>query len=249
LKKITVLQMATAGILGGLSMVLGLVPAVGFIPVPTPAGSATTMHIPAILGGIIGGPVVGALVGLVFGTFSFVRSTSPLFKDPLIAFGPRILIGVVAYYAFVAAKHKVTRPLVTGILGLTIARLTYEMVGTFNANYAKSAGPSAAATSFHQLTAQTWFAWTSAIVLGALVAAFVYGVARRDNAAPALAAIAGTLTNTVGVLGLISWRFHWPAKAAVLVGLTHGLPEMLVAVILVVPIYRAVRLAVPRAFE
>src|SRR3989337_68234 len=85
------------GTLGAVAVVLGLVPGIGFIPAPTPAGSATTMHIPVILAGMLEGPVVGALVGAIFGFFSFTRATIPVFKNPIIAFGPRILIGVFAF--------------------------------------------------------------------------------------------------------------------------------------------------------
>ena len=58
------------------------------------------MHLPAILGGILEGPIVGALVGLIFGVYSFLNATNPMFADPLIAILPRIFIGVAAYYSY-----------------------------------------------------------------------------------------------------------------------------------------------------
>lgn len=82
-----------AGVLGAISVVLSITP-LGLIPVPNLASYATTMHIPAIIGGIIGGPEVGALVGLIL-----AFSTLHLFAGNVLAcFLPRILIGVVAYY-------------------------------------------------------------------------------------------------------------------------------------------------------
>ncbi len=82
-----------AGVLGAISVVLSLTP-LGLIPVPNLASYATTMHIPAIIGGIIGGPEVGALVGLIL-----AFSTLHLFAGNVLAcFLPRLLIGVVAYY-------------------------------------------------------------------------------------------------------------------------------------------------------
>ncbi|MCK5768367.1 MAG: ECF transporter S component, partial [Candidatus Atribacteria bacterium] len=53
--KLTTRQMAISGMLGAIAILLGIT-RLGFIPVPTPAGNATIMHIPAILGGIIEGP-------------------------------------------------------------------------------------------------------------------------------------------------------------------------------------------------
>lgn len=85
--------------LGAISIILGAT-GLGLIPVPTPAGHVTIMHLPAILGGIIEGPVVGLLIGLIFGVFSFIRATNPIFADPLIAVLPRLFIGVAAYYTY-----------------------------------------------------------------------------------------------------------------------------------------------------
>ncbi|MBE3565816.1 MAG: ECF transporter S component [Thermogemmatispora sp.] len=62
---------------------------------------------------------------------------------------------------------------------------------------------------------------------------------RRATGSVALAAALGTATNTVGVLGMAVLRGYLPAKAAGVIALTHGLPEMVVAVVLVVPIARA----------
>lgn len=158
--RLTTRQIVIAGILGAVTIVLGATP-LGFIPVPTPAGRATIMHIPAVLGGIIEGPVVGALIGLIFGFYSFTNAAVPMFADPLIAFIPRILIGIIAFWVY---------------------RL-------FSA---------------------------------------------RGNLAAALAAIAGTFTNAVGVLGLSVIRGYIPSwEVAFGIFLVHTLPEAVLAVILV----------------
>lgn len=62
--KLQTKKIVLAGVLGAISIILSVTP-IGLIPVPNLSGSATTMHIPAIVGGIIGGPLVGALVGLI----------------------------------------------------------------------------------------------------------------------------------------------------------------------------------------
>lgn len=103
--KLTVRKMAVAGILGAVSLVMGLVPMLGFIPVPTPAQSATILHVPAILAGVAEGPLVGMMVGLIFGTLSLTRATTAAFADPLVAILPRLLIGVLAAYSFAGLRR------------------------------------------------------------------------------------------------------------------------------------------------
>lgn len=161
--KLTTRQMAISGMLGAIAIILG-VTRLGFIPVPTPAGHATIMHIPAILGGILEGPVVGALTGLIFGLYSFLNATNPMFADPLIAILPRIFIGVTAYY-------------------------TYKYLGK------------------------------SSI----------------------LAAAIGTLTNTIGVLGLATIRGYLPIKASTSIAVVHGVPEIVVAALLVSILVKALK--------
>lgn len=164
--KIRTRQIVVAGILGAIALLLGSTP-LGFIPVPTPAGHATIMHIPAIIGAILEGPVVGALIGLIFGVFSLLRGGSVMFADPIIAIVPRVLIGIAAYYAY--------RPLRKNMVFASIA-----------------------------------------------------------------AAVAGTLTNTVGVLGLAYLRGYFPTwQSAGSVALLHGTPEVVVAAVLVVVLVKA----------
>ena len=115
---LSIRKIVMSGILGAVSILLG-VTGLGFIPVPTPAGHATIMHVPAILGGVLEGPIVGMLSGAIFGIFSFLRATSPMFTDPLIAIFPRLFIGVTAYYAYVATKriHPVLAYVLAGAVG------------------------------------------------------------------------------------------------------------------------------------
>jgi len=98
-------EIVIAGAIGGVALFLGAT-RLGFIPVPIPfIGNATVMHIPAIVGGALEGPVVGALAGLIFGIFSFLYADVPIFKDPIIAILPRVLIGVVAWAVFVGLRR------------------------------------------------------------------------------------------------------------------------------------------------
>src|SRR5437879_10149200 len=84
---------------------MGIVPGIGFIPVPNVTASATIEHVPTILGAVLGGPIVGMITGLVFGLVSFFRSTTPIFKDPLVAIVPRSLIGLVSWLVYAGLRR------------------------------------------------------------------------------------------------------------------------------------------------
>jgi uncharacterized membrane protein len=59
-------QIPLASLFVAITLLLGF-SRIGYIPLPTPAGAATIMHIPVILAGILMGPWFGALVGSIFG--------------------------------------------------------------------------------------------------------------------------------------------------------------------------------------
>ncbi len=100
---LSVRKIVISGILGAISILLGIT-RLGFIPVPTPAGHATIMHIPVILGGVLEGPVVGLITGLIFGLFSFLQPGAPFFADPLVSIFPRLFIGVVSYLVYYSTR-------------------------------------------------------------------------------------------------------------------------------------------------
>jgi uncharacterized membrane protein len=162
-KTFSVRKIVIAGVLSAISILLGAT-MLGFIPVPTPAGHATIMHVPAIIGGVVEGPIVGVIVGTIFGIFSFIQATIPAFKDPLVAILPRILIGITAYLTYAGLKR------VNEYLALVVA------------------------------------------------------------------AVVGTLTNTIGVLGMGVLRGYWAPGVALGVGLTQGIPEAIVAAIVTVAV-------------
>jgi uncharacterized membrane protein len=97
---LTTERIVIAGVLAAITIILGVVPGLGFIPLPNISGSATTEHLPTILGGVIAGPIVGIFSGLVFGLLSFLRATVPFFKDPSVAILPRLFIGLTAWATF-----------------------------------------------------------------------------------------------------------------------------------------------------
>ena len=246
--KLTTHQVVVAGLLGALAVVLGLTP-LGFIPVPTPAGAATTEHIPVIIGAVLEGPLVGAFVGLIFGLISFLRATLPFFRDPLIAIGPRVLIGITSYLAYRFSRHRVARPVAAALAGVAVGRGVWDGLGLVATSFRQGH----LATGFGHLVG-SWAVLAGPHALagwlaGVLAALLAWWVLRPAEAPVAIAAMVGSLTNTVGVLGLIVWRFHWPLAVAVLVGVTNGLPEMLLAAVVTTAVVRAARAALPRYRE
>lgn len=179
-------KMTVIGMLGAVSIVLGMTP-LGFIPIgPT---KATIMHIPVIIAAMIEGPLVGAIVGLIFGIFSMIQSiTSPtvisfVFWNPLVSVFPRILIGIVSYYSYVSIKK----------------------------------------------------------------------IVKNEALAVAVTGAVGTLTNTVGVLSMIyllyGVRFveaigqdiNSVGKIIMGIGITNGIPEMIVAILIVTGVMRGLK--------
>ena len=173
--RVTTRDLAVAGVFGALAIVLSFTP-LGLIPVPNISGSATSLHLPAIVAGIVGGPVVGGLVGLVLAVSSWIRYSGTFIAAAgnnvlvalLAAFLPRVLIGVVAY--------------------------------------------------------------------------FVYRSLRRWPAlAAGLAGLAGTLTNTIGVLGLLYWLGVFPFEVLVPI-LSLNVPiEIVLALVVTIPAVAALR--------
>ncbi len=214
-------QIAFAGILGAITVVLGSTP-IGFIQIPPI--SITVMHIPTIIAGVMGGPVIGGIVGLMFGIFSMYQAQTAInpldkliFSNPLIALVPRILVGIVAYYVFTAFRGKKGTALLTGISSLMVGYTGYSL-------------SSQAAPVVRGIIASA---------AGVLAGVGIYQLQKRFGHGPALAAAVGSLTNTVLVLGLIVVFGFVPGKIALGVGLLNGLPEATVAVILTDLVYRA----------
>ncbi len=112
---LTTERIVTAAVLVAITIILG-VTGIGFIPIPNITGSATIEHLPTIVGSTIEGPAVGMVTGLAFGLLSFTRATSPLFKDPLVAILPRLLIGLTPWLVF-SALRRVQLDLAAGAAG------------------------------------------------------------------------------------------------------------------------------------
>ncbi len=110
-KVLTTRKIAIIGMLTALIIVLGL-SGLGIIEIPGLPFRITILHIPVIIGAILEGPIVGGLIGLLFGIWSIIdkvmrpTATGFVFFNPLVSVLPRILIGVVAYYVYAAARKR-----------------------------------------------------------------------------------------------------------------------------------------------
>ncbi|MBT9135216.1 MAG: hypothetical protein DDT34_00264 [Firmicutes bacterium] len=167
--KLSTRQIVISGLLTALTVVLG-VTGWGFIPMPTPAGAATIMHIPVILAGMLEGPVVGGFVGLLFGLFSL-----RFLPDPLVVIPARLVIGLFAWLAFHGVSLLARRffPAGRGLLGsLGLAGIAAGVAGTM----ANTIGTLVLAVLRGYITEGA--AWTIALAQGVpelILAGFVVG--------------------------------------------------------------------------
>ena len=147
-------------------LLMTVVPVLGYIPLGFM--NATIIHIPVIVGAILLGPKKGAVLGLVFGFTSMWKNTAlmpnltsfvftPFITMPdggsggirsvIICLIPRMLIGVVGYYAYraVLAVWKQKKKLaltVAGVAGsitntLLVMNLIYFLFGNTYAEAAR----------------------------------------------------------------------------------------------------------------
>lgn len=231
-----------AGLLLAITLLLAFT-GVGFIPVPTPAANATIVHIPAIVGGILEGSLVGLIIGMGFGFASLMQATIPAFKDPLVAILPRLFIGVAASLVFSAfyRASKRTLYILLGALAVVVLAVVAILTGI-------SPDLLARLKSLSTLTAgmAEFKLWQGLLIAGVTVAIAVglsFWMWREDTriVATALAAAAGSLTNTVLVLTMATLRGYFTAGMSLVIGLAQGIPEMVISIIIVVAVVAAVR--------
>lgn len=242
-KDFNVRKMVIVGVLGAISVVLGMTP-LGFIPVgPT---RATIMHIPVIIGAILEGPVVGALVGLIFGAFSIFQAiTNPtpvsvVFLNPLVSILPRILIGIVTYYVYESLRRlgiKKTRGLLYVIwiaIIIYIGKGIYENIIISDNIYV--------------------LLMNIGLMLLTLITFYITAVKYKNNSLDIIiSAMAGTIVNTGLVLSMIYLLYgkmfvtklgldpNLSSKIIFGIGVTNGIPEGIIAVIIVSSVVNAIR--------
>ncbi len=242
-KRLSVRKMVIIGVLGGITAVLGMTP-LGLIPVgPT---RATTLHIPVIIAAIMEGPLVGALVGLIFGLVSMFQAiTNPtpvsfVFLNPIVSILPRMLIGIVSYYAHKALKDLGSKRSFWILNIIWLSTIGYLIYGIY--------------TNI-QSTQKPWSILVN-IMLLMLTIIMVYYTNKKlkeQNMELIVSAVMGTLTNTVGVLFSIyilyaesfvrelGYNINMARKVIVGIGITNGIPEAIIATIIVTNVITALR--------
>lgn len=242
-KRLDIRKLAVIGVLGAISVVLGLTP-LGFIPIgPT---RATIMHIPVIIGAIVEGPIVGAFVGLIFGLSSIYQAiTTPtpvsfVFLNPLVSVLPRVLIGITTYYTYKGLSNlgqKNTFRLLNLVWVIITAYLAYGI--------------------YQNIVVFTSI-WPVLINIALLIVvyAMIYFTAKKLKSKALdviVATVVGTMTNTVGVLTMIYLLFggrfveaigqskEFALRAIVAIGVTNGIPESIIAIIIVTSVVVALK--------
>lgn len=215
-------KIVISGVLGAVAIFLGW-SHLGFIP--WIAGAALTiMHVPVIIGAVLEGPWVGTAIGLIFGLFSLLQAvlapTGPVdvwFQNPVISVLPRLFIGVFAWLTYRAAR-RISAPWILFMTGVNVGII---------AAFTFSLGQSNVAAAL----------FLAGVGLGA-VAGLTYSALKleREPLALVLAALVGTLTNTVLVLSAIGLFGHLPWAALPAIALANGLPEAVLAAILTVAV-------------
>lgn len=136
-------NMAMFALFIAIELVLTMTP-LGYIR--TPMLSITLMHIPVIVCGAVMGPAFGAGLGLLFGLTSVYNATtnpgvtsfvfSPFvtvagisgnWTSLIIALVPRILLGVIAGYLFLAFRKKL-KPALSGLFTGVLATLCHTIM-------------------------------------------------------------------------------------------------------------------------
>jgi len=167
----------------------------------------TILHIPVIIGALLMGPKYGAVLGFMFGLSSMMFATfspvptsfvfSPFLNVPgtdsgnmwafVVAFVPRILVGVVPWYVFIGLRKLLTEKMnvitfaITGIAGaltntLLVMHFIFLMFGnTWNAARAQPAPADALYAAIWGIVATNGVpeAIASAILVGAIMGALM----------------------------------------------------------------------------
>ncbi|MDO5713060.1 MAG: ECF transporter S component [Tissierellia bacterium] len=248
-KDLSVKKMVIVAMLGAITVVLGLTP-LGFVPIGPL--NATTMHIPVLIGAILEGPVVGGLVGLIFGLsslFNAITRPTPIsfvFYNPLISIVPRILLGVLSGLLFEALRKREDKNIKTIVNILWGIIILFLGIGLYRGVTGGKSG--------YMISLNIVF------LLLSLGTAYMMNRKLQSNLAVMVSAFAGTLLHSLMVMGGIYFFFaerylqafdppiSMEAARTTIFGviLTSGVPEGILAVIIVSAVVAAMKGKYPK---
>ncbi|MGC8970812.1 MAG: ECF transporter S component [bacterium] len=214
-------EIALGGLFGGIILFLGF-SYLGYIPLPTPAGAATIMHIPVIVAGLVLGPKFGAIAGTLFGLSALYYFLS--IAPPWVLFPARPFIGVVPPLVYWGMFKILSRKEKSFVRWVSLIVSVFLLIITLKLSYDK-------------LGINFWFILLSLL----LVLIIVFWIRSSDPkiVSLAVASFLGSLTNTVGTLGLAVVFKIFPIGTALSIGIIHGIPEAILAVVICTPIVMA----------
>ncbi|PMQ00943.1 MAG: ECF transporter S component [Dictyoglomus sp. NZ13-RE01] len=212
-----------AGAISGITLLLGFTQW-GFVPLPTPAGAATIMHLPTIIGGIVLGPLFGGLVGLIFGliTVLYFSHIAPFW----VLIPARPFIGIVSGLVYlglydILGKSEKRKVYSSFVLSLIIFLFLFWLGNKY--------------------LSQFIYIW---LIVDYLISVLCFQVLKDKNpeiVSISIASFLGSWTNTVGTLGLAVLFGVFNFETALSVAILHGVPESILAVIVCTPTSIAIR--------
>jgi len=198
------------------------------------------MTVPVIVGAVLEGPWVGLAIGFIVGASSLVQAAiaprgagDVIFTNPLISIAPRLFIGPVAWLVYRTLKASEGRLAlrVAAAAGSIINIIVLSVILGLHLHMPQALERPAA-----------WALLVAAAIASAVLEAWlVHRILTGDKEPVTLTIVgmAGSLTNTILVLGAIGLLRIAPWAAILPIAVFNGLPEALVAAIITVAVVAA----------
>ena len=204
------LLIAQVGILSALITVMTFVPYLGYISYG--GLSITLLHIPVIIGAVVLGPKYGGILGGVWGITCIIKAVlappTPLegtiFRNPVVALIPRVLVGIVAGAVFAIFAKKAEKETEKSSLRKVLFALTNTVLllgAVFGVVFILKKLLVESIVFFKPSTAYLVLAILAFVFAAGVFVLFLKWNNKKPVSAAGIATILATLTNTVLVMG------------------------------------------------